>query len=114
MLAQELQGRLWRAVRRSVWAIVRVAVGAALAALLAGETLGAVFNGGHFTAYVHLVSLLLALVAAYGAAFTTGVVLAARGIFGAVTDIETELRRSFTGGPAGWQTTIDAEPGPHH
>lgn len=110
MLAQELSARLWRAVRRSAWRIARIGMLAALAAFVVGEIAGDLFNGGHFTVFVHLVSLFAAVLAAYGAALTTAIVEAVRGIFGAVTDIETDLRQSFGAGGS-WQV-VDAETPP--
>jgi hypothetical protein len=108
MIVTNLQEQLWNAVRRAWTTIARVAGIAALAGIAFGEAFGYALNGGHMTAFVHLASLVLGLVAAYGAAVTVGVFTAVRGLFRALTEVESGIRSSVNGG---WQI-IEAEHAP--
>jgi hypothetical protein len=92
MIVPNIQQRLWLAVRRAWRSITRAGIGASLVGIAFGEVGGALFNGGHTTAFVHLVSLILGLVMAYGAVVTVGVFQAVRGIFTVVEDLEAQVR----------------------
>lgn len=105
MVAQ-IQEQLWGAVRRAWISIARAAAAAGLGAFALGELGGILLNGGHLTVFVHLMSLVLGLIAAYGVAVTVAVFQAVRGIFAAIGDVETELGAAMRG--AG--QVIDAQP----
>lgn len=106
MVVPNLQDRLWKAVRRAWRSIARAGGIAAVGGIVLGEVLGAFFNGGHNTFFVHLVSLVLALTLGYGAALTVGIFQGIRGVFTAVADLENEVR-STLGGEFG--RVVDAE-----
>ncbi len=105
-MVTQLQEQLWSAVRRAWISIARAAAAAGLGAFALGELGGILFNGGHLTVFVHLISLVLGLIAAYGVAVTVAVFQAVRGVFAAVADIETELGAAVRG-PG---HVIDAQP----
>ncbi|MBA3823495.1 MAG: hypothetical protein H0X24_06250 [Ktedonobacterales bacterium] len=92
MIVPNIQQRLWLSVRRAWRSITRAGIGAALVGIVFGEIGGPLFNGGHTTAFVHLVSLILGLAMAYGAIVTVGIFQAIRGIFTVVNDLETQVR----------------------
>ncbi len=92
MIVPNIQERLWLSVRRAWRSITRAGIGAALAGIVFGEIGGALFNGGHTTFFVHLASLGLGLVMAYGAVVTVGIFQAVRGIFTVVNDLEAQVR----------------------
>ena len=110
MAVHQLRDGLWQGVRRAWIRIARLAALAALVGFALSEASASVLNGGHYTAFVHLVSLGIAVIAAYGAAVTVGIFEAVRGIFTALGDAENGLRASID--PAGgWQRppVVDAE-----
>ena len=92
MIVPNIQQRLWQGVRRAWRSIARAGIAAALVGIIFGEFGGELFNGGHTTFFVHLVSLFLGLVMAYGAVVTVGVFQAVRGIFTVVNDLEAQVR----------------------
>lgn len=108
MIVGNIQGQIWQSVRRAWRRIARAGLIAALAGLIIGEFLGAVLNGGHQTLFVHIVSLTLALVMAYGATVTVGIFQAIRGIFGAVNDLERTVSSAMGATDRGWQV-VDSD-----
>jgi Na+-translocating ferredoxin:NAD+ oxidoreductase RnfD subunit len=106
MIGNRLQAQLRGAVRRGWISIVRVGAAAALGAFALGELGGILFNGGHLTFFVHLVSFALALIAGYGAALTMGIFQAVRGVFSAIADVEADIDAMTHGGPR----VVDAPP----
>lgn len=105
MIVTNLQQQFWGALRRSWLRIVRAGVLAALAGAAFGEFGGLALNNGHATSFVHLTSLILCLVMGYAAALTAAVFSVVRGLFAALTDIETSLRSALG---SSWQV-IDSE-----
>lgn len=106
MNVPNMQQRFWVAIRRAWRSIARAGGVAAVAGIVLGEIGGALFNGGHNTFFIHLISLVLAVVMAYGAALTVGIFQAIRSVFTVVTDLESEVR-STIGGEFGH--VVDAE-----
>ena len=106
MNVPNMQQRFWVAVRRAWRTIARAGGIAALAGIVIGEVLGTFFNGGHNTFFIHLISLVLALAMAYGAALTVGVFQAIRSVFTVVSDIESEVRSTIGGE---FSHVVDAE-----
>jgi|GEM_PF-6086911 len=105
MFISQLQVQLWAAIRRAWLSIARAGAAAALGGFAFGELGGILFNGGHLTLFVHLVSFVLAIIAAYGAIVTVGIFQAVRGVVAAVADIESDLRTTMGG-----DHVIDAAP----
>ncbi|MBF6592427.1 MAG: hypothetical protein IVW57_18105 [Ktedonobacterales bacterium] len=95
MIVTNIQQQFWQALRRAWLRIARAGGLAALAGGAFGELGGLALNGGHVTGFMHLMSLLLALALGYGAALTVGIFAAVRGIFKALTEVETGLRSSM-------------------
>jgi hypothetical protein len=95
MVVPNMQQQLWQGVRRAWRRIARAGGIAAIAGIVVGEILGAFFNGGHNTFFIHLISLVLAVVMAYGAVVTVGIFQAIRGVFTAVGDLETQVRSTL-------------------
>jgi len=106
MIVPNIQQRLWQGVRRAWRRIAQAGIGAGLTGFVIGEVLGLLFNGGHNTAFIHLVALVLGLALAYGAVVTVGVFQAVRGVFTAVTEFENEVRASMG---SEYSRIIDAE-----
>jgi hypothetical protein len=91
----EFRGRLWQGARGGWRTIARGSGIAALAGIVIGEVLGWLFNGGHNTFFIHLVSLVLAIVMAYGAAVTIGVVQGVRGLFTTLSEAERRVNATW-------------------
>jgi hypothetical protein len=106
MIVPNIQQRLWQGVRRAWRTIARASLGAGLGGIVIGEVLGVFFNGGHNTFFLHLISLVLGLALAYGAAVTVGIFQAIRGVFTVVEDLEREVRSAMGDQ---YSRTIDAE-----
>ena len=108
MITSQLQAGLWQGVRRAWLTIARFGIGAALVGFVLSELGGLIFARGHGSIFVHLISIVVALLAAYGAALTAGIFVAIRSLFRALGDVESGLRSSFG---SNW-STIDADSTP--
>ncbi len=106
MITSQIQEGLWQGVRRAWLTIARFGIGAALVGFALSEVGGIILASGHASIFVFLISIVVGLLAAYGTALTVGIVVAIRGLFSALTDVESGLRSSFSGN---W-STIDADP----
>ncbi len=105
MFVMHLRGQIWQQVRRAWIGIARAGTFAGLAGIAVGEIGGEAFNGGQITLFVHLASLGLGLLAAYGAVMTVGLLHAARGAASVARDIERGVRQSVS---SGWQV-VDSD-----
>ncbi len=109
MIVGQLRGSLWAAVRRSWLRIARGAAMAGLAAFAVSEILALLLERSHETAFTHLISLIVGLLAAYSTAITVGIFEAVRGIFTTIGDIEGELRRGYDAATGTPSSVVDAE-----
>ncbi len=107
----EFRGKLWQGARGGWRTIARAGGIAALAGIVIGEVLGAVFNGGHNTFFIHLITLVLAIVMAYGAVVTAGVIQGVRGLFTALGDAERRASATWDRATA---HVVEADPPERH